>query len=566
MRLRDWLSGILLFIISSTSKAQIISYAKGYFRYPLAIPPKLNANFGEMRPNHFHMGLDLYTQKRENLPIYAAADGYVSRLKIEPGGFGRAIYIDHPNGTTTLYAHMNDFMPELERYLKKHQYEKESWMMDLPLPVDAFPVKKGQFIGYSGNTGGSQGPHVHFEIRETATEKCLNPLLFGFDIADNVPPDLMKLGVYDRNRSTYEQSPSIHPLSKKGTFYQPAAVIRVNTDRVVISLQASDRMSGFDNPNGIFGVKLFEGDRLMGGFSLDRIGYDETRYLNAHIDYRYKLSGGSYLQHVFPLPGDMLGIYLNERGKGSILLKDSAVRHFRLEVYDPYGNRSEARFSLQKKGGLSIGKQEDGALMRAGEIGVYETEQLQVVLPEKGLYDSVHLTHVSLPDIGPMAFSPKHDVHRFTTPVHQNFTIRIKADKPVPYTLRDRMLIRKTSNNDTQVRKASWELGWYAAAFREFGGFQLVSDDTPPQISFNGLLDGGNAASMKSIVVTTRDDHKIVKNFRAELDGKWLMFSQKGTTFSYRFDEHCPSGKHTLTVSIEDEAGNKTSRNVVFYR
>jgi hypothetical protein len=566
MRLMDWLLGILIFLISTSSKAQIISYTKGYYRYPLAIPPKLNANFGEMRSNHFHMGLDLSTQKRENLPIYAAADGYVSRLKIEPGGFGRAIYLDHPNGTTTLYAHMNDFMPELERYLKQRQYEKESWMMDLPLPVDAFPIRKGQFIGYSGNTGGSQGPHVHFEIRETSSDKCLNPLLFGFDIADNVPPDLKKLAVYDRNRSTYEQTPTIHPLSKKGAFYLPAGVIRVNTDRVVISLQATDRMSGFDNPNGIFRVKLFEGDRLLGGFSLDRIGYDETRYLNAHIDYRFKLSGGSYFQYIFPLPGDMLDIYHNDPKVASILLMDSAVRHFRLEVYDPYGNRSEARFSMQKTGAPSLVREQDGILMRAGEIGVYETDQLQVVLPEKGLYDSVHLTHISRTDISPKAFSPMHDVHRYTTPVHQYFTIRLKADKPVPYTLRDRMLIRKISNNDILVRKASWELGWYAATFREFGGFQLVGDDTPPQISFNGLIDGGTATTMKSIVVTTQDDNKTVKNFRAELDGKWLMFSQKGSTFTYRFDDHCPPGKHTLTVSIEDEAGNKTTRNVVFYR
>jgi murein DD-endopeptidase MepM/ murein hydrolase activator NlpD len=191
-----------------------------------------------MRPNHFHMGLDLYTEKRENLPIYAAAEGHVARVKIEPGGFGRAIYLDHPNGYTTLYAHMNDFMPELEKYLKAWQYEKQSWMADLEIPPGVFPVKKGQFIGYSGNTGGSQGPHVHFEIRETATDKCLNPLLFGFNIPDNVPPDLVRMAVYDRNRSTYEQSPSVHALIKKGGYYQSSGIIEVKTDKVLVSLQA----------------------------------------------------------------------------------------------------------------------------------------------------------------------------------------------------------------------------------------------------------------------------------------------------------------------------------------
>jgi murein DD-endopeptidase MepM/ murein hydrolase activator NlpD len=142
----------LFFFFFSDIIAQQKTYPKGYFRYPLDIPGKLNANFGEMRPNHFHMGLDLSTEKKENLKIYAAADGYVARVKIEPGGFGRAIYLNHPNGLTTLYAHMNDFMPELEQYLKRKQYENESWMTEFELPPASFPVKKGQFIGYSGNT------------------------------------------------------------------------------------------------------------------------------------------------------------------------------------------------------------------------------------------------------------------------------------------------------------------------------------------------------------------------------------------------------------------------------
>jgi murein DD-endopeptidase MepM/ murein hydrolase activator NlpD len=174
------------------------SYPKGYFRYPLDIPPKLNANFGEMRPNHFHMGLDLYTNKRENLPVYAAADGYIARVKIESGGFGHALYIAHPNGYTTLYAHMNAFLPEVEAWIKAAQYKKESWSVELEATPDQFPVRKGQVVGQSGNTGASQGPHVHFEIRETKTDKCLNPLLFGFSIPDNVPPDISRLAIYDR--------------------------------------------------------------------------------------------------------------------------------------------------------------------------------------------------------------------------------------------------------------------------------------------------------------------------------------------------------------------------------
>ena len=143
------------------------SQSKGSLTYPLLIKPKLNASFGEMRPNHFHMGLDLSTEAKENLPVQAPADGYIARIKIESGGFGRAIYVNHPNGTTTVYAHMNRFLPAVETYLEKKQYEQESWKIDLQVPVGLFKVKRGQVIGYSGNTGSSEGPHLHFELRDT---------------------------------------------------------------------------------------------------------------------------------------------------------------------------------------------------------------------------------------------------------------------------------------------------------------------------------------------------------------------------------------------------------------
>ncbi len=557
---------LLLYCPFTQVFSQSKPYPKGYFRYPLAIAPKLNANFGEMRPNHFHMGLDLFTERRENMPIYAAADGYVARVKIEPGGFGRAIYLNHPNGFTTLYAHMNDFMPELEQYVKGKQYEKESWMQELEIPAGKFPVKKGDFIGYSGNTGGSQGPHVHFEIRETASENCLNPLLFGFSIPDNIPPDLTRLAVYDRNQSTYEQSPAVYSLVKKGAFFQTAGTIKVNTDKIVLALQATDRMSGVPNPNGIFSVALFEGNRQLGGFKIDNVGYDETRYLNAHIDYRTKLSGGSYLQYIFPLDGDKLTIYRNTPSERFILLKDTAVHNFRLEVRDPYGNMSEARFAFQRTSRINPPKIKAGQLMLPDQINIYETDQIQVVIPENGIYDSIYFTHSVRAKTASTGFSAIHDVQTYQVPVHGMFTVRLKADSMIPYPLRDRMLIRKITKTDTDVRKANWELGWYTAAFREFGSFQLIADDIPPQIGISGVTDGASASKATRIVITVTDNNDAIRNFRAELDGKWLMFSQKGRTFTYKFDEHCLPGNHILKLSVEDEAGNATLKTIRFTR
>ncbi|RYZ19658.1 MAG: M23 family metallopeptidase, partial [Sphingobacteriales bacterium] len=193
-------------------------YPRGYFRNPLDIPITLAGNFAECRPNHFHTGLDLKTNERENLNVYAAADGYVSRVSISHSGYGNAVYITHPNGYTTLYGHLNDFFPALQQYVVSQQYAKETWNIDLNMNAGQFPVKKGQLIALSGTTGGSTGPHVHFEIRDSKTEHVLNAALFGFAINDNIPPVAGSIAVY-REGSVYEQNAQLYPLKKGADGY-----------------------------------------------------------------------------------------------------------------------------------------------------------------------------------------------------------------------------------------------------------------------------------------------------------------------------------------------------------
>ncbi len=203
--------GICLFQFSAFSQ----NYPQDYFRNPLNIPIQLAASFGELRPDHFHMGLDIRTQSRENLPVHAAAEGYISRIIIQKYGFGRALMITHPNGYTTLYAHLNKFTDAVDKYLKEKQYKEQRWEQDFQVPAELFPVKKGQFIAFSGNTGGSQGPHLHFEIRDTKTGNNLNPQLFGFNIPDNTDPVIQGLYWFDRRFSTYQLASQQVGITKK---------------------------------------------------------------------------------------------------------------------------------------------------------------------------------------------------------------------------------------------------------------------------------------------------------------------------------------------------------------
>ena len=298
-----------LLFFSLYLEAQPASIPRYYFRNPLGIPMQLVANFGELRPDHWHMGLDIRTDSKENQPVYAAAEGYISHIGVRPQSFGRFIIIRHPNGLSTLYAHLNDFFPALEQFVKEQQYKQESWAIELDFAKEKFPVYKSQFIAYSGNTGGSQGPHLHFEIFDTKTEKRINPLLFDFQISDKVPPNILKLAVYDRSKSVFEQTPLVFSLKYTDTGYiiPKLRVMKTGLNKMSFAIQAYDKMIASGSADGIYSAKLYLDDEPQVSFVLDSIDYDESLYINAHIDYRYKQNGGASLQHLSMLPGGKIG-------------------------------------------------------------------------------------------------------------------------------------------------------------------------------------------------------------------------------------------------------------------
>src|SRR5664279_5712568 len=339
-------------LLCSYAKGQTFpqkNYPKGYFIYPVDAKIGLAANFGELRPNHYHMGLDCRTDHVQNRPVKAAADGYIAHIRIDATGFGRAIYINHPNGLTTLYGHLNNFYPALEKYVKEQQYKIASWQVFLDIPEGMFPVKKGQFIAYSGNTGGSEGPHCHFEIRDTRTDKVLNPLLFGFPIPDDIPPTILRLAMYDRCISTYSQTPKVFGLKKiNGNYTTTTPVIIVNTDKVSFGISANDKVSRATNPNGIYEAVLYFDEKAVVGFQIDSISYDETRYVNAHIDYKTRAAGGPFIEHLSRLPGYPEGIYKDFSGDGVIELADDSIHIVKIIVKDANKNASVLEFKLKK--------------------------------------------------------------------------------------------------------------------------------------------------------------------------------------------------------------------------
>ena len=564
----------LLLFFYYVSQAQIFppkNYPKNYFIYPVDAKIGIAANFGELRPNHYHMGLDCRTNQVQNRPVKAAADGYIARIQVEPFGFGRAIYINHPNGLTTVYGHLNGFYPALEKYVKEQQYKLKSWKVSFDIPQGMFPVKQGQFIAFSGNAGGSQGPHCHFEIRDTRTDKVLNPLLFGMPIPDNVAPTILRLAMYDRNKSTYNQSPKLFSLKKtNGGYTTVEPVITINSEKVSFGILANDKVSGSANPNGIYQAVLYLDEKAIVGFQIDSITYDETRYLNAHIDYKTRASGGPFIEHLSRLPGYPEGLYKDFSGDGVIELADDNIHIVKVVVKDPSGNASTLEFKI-KRGLISNSLNEDASYQdeqefHPGFVNIYESENVQLILKPEALYDSFTFVHSSRAVSSPISYSDIYSLESGLVPVHDNFTLRIKTNKPVPEALLDKMLIKRSWGGKTEVVKAKGDGEWFMSSFRDFGNFELIADDEPPVIT-GGFHDNANLSKASHIIFIPKDNNDDIKSFKAELDGEWLMFTNdKGRLFIYKFDEKCGRGKHELKITVEDEAGNTTEKIYHFIR
>ncbi|RYY54801.1 MAG: M23 family peptidase [Chitinophagaceae bacterium] len=556
-------------IIFSSAQGFNNPYPQGYFRWPVDLRPEIVANLGELRPNHWHMGLDVRTGGHENERVYAAADGYIAFIGIKPSGFGRHIVINHPNGLSTLYAHLNDFAPEIERWVTEHQYLSESWPQELRPDNARFPVRKGDFISYSGNTGGSQGPHVHFEIRSTSTDECLNPLLFGFNLADNVPPVLQQLALYDRSQSIYNSGrPQAYVLRATDTGYIIPKMPVVTTDLPVIGfgLKAFDRLSGSSNQDGIYSAELFVDGRRLTGFKMDSISYDETGYYNAHVDYRNHYRGGVEYQLMNGLPNDRGGVYRME-GDGSLRLYDTLTHDLRVEVRDAAQNLSVLRFRLRFRPAESsrgVGAVAAERLIPGIQQKITRPD-FELTLRPENIYDTVNLYYAGVKP-APGRFSGTYAVNDESIPVHQLLKVSIRPAYTVDALQRDRVLVLRSGGRSDNIRKAVWEGDRVTAEFSDFGTFSAYTDLIPPVINAPGKGDTINLSSNTRLMFTPSDASGI-KSFRAEINGRWIRFTNdKSRNWIYRFDERVPYGVHELMVRVEDVAGNITEKKWWFRR
>ncbi|WP_313581278.1 M23 family metallopeptidase [Chishuiella sp.] len=532
-----------------------ITYPKNAFQNPLEINNYLAANFGELRTNHFHSGLDIKTQQREGLKVKAIGDGYISRINISPTGYGNALYIDHPNGYTSVYAHLREFSPEIQEYIRKQQYAHETFKIDVyPKPED-FPIKSGDTIALSGNSGGSGGPHLHFEIRDTKSEEPINPFYFGFDIPDNRKPSILSLYAYPIYGNVNEKTNRIL-VSNNGTISAAGAI--------GFGVKAYDKLNGAENNNGIYQLNVFVDEQPIYTFTANRFSFDEVRAINSVCDYGDIQKNNSWVYQAFVKDGNPLRIFSNLNNNGVLTIENGKTYKIRIEVSDYAGNITSQQFTVNGKEYIDSVKLPQTNPMFWNKENYFKTDGIELFFPKNSFYEDFDLSYFFK--------NGKHWVGDYNIPVHNAYTIVITPNPEIPTAQLDKAVIVREYQK-RGIWKKSYEAtelknGKLVSHVKEFGVFSVMIDNTKPTITPLNIKANSQFSNANSIIrFTINDEHSGIKDYKAYIDGKWVLaeYDQKIKRLTINLNkEQISVGDHQLELNVRDEKNNTATYSAPF--
>ncbi|AWG21636.1 peptidase M23 [Flavobacterium faecale] len=557
----------LLLLFSTVLVAQT-EYPKDYFGVPVDIPILLSGNFAELRPNHFHAGFDIKTKGREGIEVHSVADGFVSRIKISPYGNGSALYIDHPNGFTSVYCHLQQAQGPIADFIRKAQYKENSFEVELFLKPTDLPVKKGELIALTGNTGSSQGPHLHFEFRDTKTEKIINPLHFGYDsfLKDTRKPTVAALYVYpldDKTTVNNSKRPILLNLAlqKDGTYL--ANKVSAN-GKIGFGVTAEDYDAASYSKNGIYKIQSHLNGKATFGFQMDTYSFDEMRYINALIDYPKYRKTGQRVQKLFMETPFPLSIITTDADNGVVTVKPNLSSVYQIDVADYFGNTTTITVPISYDMMSTIIEKEvveSNYFVKVNRENIFSKDNWTVTFPAGTFYDNFD-----------MNFNVRGEslyLHDEMTPVHSSFTISVENEK---YGADDsgKVYIADVDSRGRYGYNYTTKKGnVFTTKVKSLGRYTLAKDTSNPTISIGRSIEGKWISSQKSIDLTIGDSGSGIKSYNGYLNGVWALFEYdyKTRKITHNFSEGIVAeGANELKVVVVDNVGNSTTFETRFFR
>ena len=562
------LTTLLYTTITSTLLAQPIEIK---YRSPLDREISLSANFAEIRAGHFHSGLDLRVGGVAGAKLYAVADGYITRIFVSPFGYGKAIYINHPNGETSVYGHLDRFSNKINKYIEKIQYDTQSFRLDEGInDPEVLPVKKGEVIGYAGNSGSSFGAHLHFEIRNTHNQNPTNVVKRGIiNISDDVPPTIHNVAIFTLDNSFAISTTRLlksAKVVKKGNVWVPEGddVFEVYNP-AYIGVCANDYLPNNRSKFGIYNTKAYIDNNLFYSYTLDEFSFDETRYINSFIDYGELVKNDLSYVKTYIEEGNKLSVYNTVKNNGLIVLNDTLQHNIRIELYDAHKNKTTLAFKIKKAkkpnpNNTNLLDTEKFRPMLWDMPFTYERENLKIVLAKESLYSNA-IFYADSSEMAKDFYSPIWTIGNENIPLHKQMTISLRANVPEKFK-QQAVIVKIGKNNKLSSVGGKWDEnnnGFISANVSDFGTYSVVIDSIAPTIKV-AFKKAADLRKQNSLKVTIADNLSGIDTYNGYIDGKWALFDYdaKNNALIYKFDANrIKKGiQHKLKVVVVDACKN----------
>lgn len=557
----------LLLMLFGRLSAQLV-IPKDYFRKPVDTVLLLSGSFGELRANHLHSGIDIKVFEKEGMPVLAVADGFVVRIKVSPVGFGNALYIDHPNGFTSVYGHLQGFNNTIRKYIREEQYKRESFDVDVFPGKNRIIVKKGDTIGFAGNSGTSFGPHLHFELRDTKTERPINPLYFDLPVKDTLNPIISSLMIYPFGDSS-NVNQNYFPVQYQVEGTDTLRPVLLSDDTICLSgkiyfgIEAVDLMYNSIDKNGIFSIELFIDSVLCFSQAVDSFAFDDSRYVNAMIDFNYWMHTGKRIMKTYISPGNNLPVYRYVANQGIFDFSDRNRHQIRYEVADFAGNKKVLQFYAKGEHPFPpdyINQplcQEETLIFYPDKTNVFKNEDIEIRIPSGALYDTL-LFNYSSDKIPKGCYSKLHHIQNPFSALQKSMTITVKVEGlPVKYQQKA-LLVRINENHSKSAVNSDFEKGYIIAKTNTFGYYAVTVDTIPPQIKPLNIPRKHHINRQNSLEFIITDELSGIKSYRGTLNGQWILmeYDTKSDKLIYHFDDRLRRGKNKLKIIVTDECKN----------